>query len=67
MYGVVCAVHQKIREGGERTREEERARESLRVTWYFFFCKHLQFFAGDARMQEAVVSNFYNKAPAANE
>lgn len=56
MYGVVSCVHQK-------ESEKERAREAsgrCNVS-FFFFCKRLQLFAGDARTQEAVVSNFWNK------
>lgn len=56
MYGVVSCVHQKEREK-EREREKPRGDAMLH---YFFFCKHLQLFAGDARTQEAVVSNFWN-------
>ena len=58
MYGVVCGVHQKRER--KRGREGERER-SLGVTRYFVFLQAFTVFARDARMQEAVVSNFWNK------
>lgn len=61
MYSVVCAVHQKKRER-EREQEKEREPQGDAVLFCFFPSrKHLQFFCRDARMQEAVISNFWNK------
>lgn len=56
MYGVVCGVHQKKRKRG-REREGEKPRGDA----VLYFLQAFTVFAGDARMQEAVVSNFWNK------
>lgn len=58
MCAVVCGVHQK-----EREQEEPQGDAPL----HFFFASIYSFSAGDARMQEAVVSNFPEQTLAPNE